>query len=392
MAPLVFLLPIGHDQPVYDRPWLTFGLIGLCTALFFVTATLDASALDEAGSAIGRMDAIAAHDPDARVTFTVEGLPERLDPIVRPLIDTSSSRRSSEGDAALGDAVRDAVAALNRVPTLRWGYRPGHPSVVRAFTSMFLHADFGHLAGNMLFLFVAGGVLECFWRRWAYLALYFGSGIAAVLAHTLADPEGLTPVIGASGAVAGLMGAFLVAHTQTKIRFAIGGLLYIPILHFKGPYAAGQGYLRFGSWMFGTVWIGYKKFDVRAWLVLPLWLALEITYAVMDPSSMVAHWAHVGGFVFGALVALLAKRMLWIAEDAGTSRDVGPFEPLALAPEPARPSRGRSVAALPSMDDLPLPVSRSVPPASSLPSRRPPIEAIELDSLPANDEDDPFER
>jgi len=162
------------------------------------------------------MNAVARTDPDARATFSVDGLPERLDPMLRPLIDTSPTRRPSEGDVALGEAVRDVIAVLHRAPAFRWGYRPGHPNALHAITSMFLHADWSHLSGNMLFLFIAGGVLECFWRRWAYLALYFGSGLAAVVAHTLADPHGLTPVIGASGAVAGLMGAFLVAHTRPR--------------------------------------------------------------------------------------------------------------------------------------------------------------------------------
>ncbi len=391
MAPLVFLLPIGHDQPVYDRPWVTLGLVSICTALFVVTATLDARAMDDLEGAVARLDAVAASHPEARATFSVEDLPERLDGIVQPLVDTSPERRSREGDAELGDALREVIGALNRVPTVRWGYRPARPSVPRAIASMFLHANFAHLAGNMLFLFIAGGVLECFWRRWAYLALYFGSGIAALIAHTLAAPDGLTPVVGASGAVAGLMGAFLVAHTRTKIRFVAGGLLYIPIIHFRGTVASGSGYLRFGSWLFGTVWIGYKRFDLRAWLVLPLWLALEVAYAVLDAGSTVAHWAHVGGFVFGALVALLAKRMLWIAEDAGASRDVGPLEPAPALVASVRPSgRALSIAA-PSMDG-PLPSAPPAAPSASPVSRRPPVDAIELDSLPAPDEDDPFER
>ena len=76
MAPLVFLLPVGHDQPVYDRPWMTLGLIATCTALFVVTATLDASAMSDLDAAVARLDAAAASDPNARATFPVDGLPE----------------------------------------------------------------------------------------------------------------------------------------------------------------------------------------------------------------------------------------------------------------------------------------------------------------------------
>lgn len=390
LLPFLFVLPIGHDQPVYERPWVTIALIAICTALFGLTTFSDASAMDDLDEAVTRMDAIAASHPDARATFSVEDLPEGIDAIVQPLIDTSPTRRSSVGDEEMGDALHDVLDALGRLSTLRWGYRPGRPSVARAATSMFLHADLFHLAGNMLFLFIAGGVLECFWRRWTYLTLYFGSGIAAIVAHTLADPSGLTPVVGASGAIGGLMGAFLVAHNGAKIRYACGAWLHLPI-YFRGDhYGSSKNHIRIGGWLIGTLWIFFRTFAVPAWVVLPAWVGLEIASALTGDAPMVAHWAHLGGFAFGVVLALVAKRMLWIAEDAGESRDVGALE-LEPSRPPARPPRAVSIAS-PTMDDLPLP-SRSMPPMSApvSPSRRP-IEAIELDSLPAAGDDDPYER
>ncbi len=74
----------------------------------------------------------------------------------------------------------------------------------------FVHANLWHLLGNMVFLWLAGAVIECFWDRGPFVGLYFVAGAAAVLAQHLADPDSMVPLVGASGAIAGRLGASLI--------------------------------------------------------------------------------------------------------------------------------------------------------------------------------------
>ena len=374
---MFFYLPIGHDQPFYERPWLTLSLIAACTVMLGITTFMEVRVERELTVAVADMEMVLAEHPGARVSFTIEGLPEDLQPLIAPLIDATPGRHLTEGDLALEASLRRVLSVLNDAPALRFGFRPAHPDVGRAFAHMFVHGGFFHLLGNMLLLWVAGGVLECFWRRWAYVVLYFGSGFAGVLSHALSDPHGLTPVIGASGAVSGLLGAFLVGYPRTKIKIFYAGWFFRPF--------------------FGTT-------DRAAWVVLPLWAGVEILSAVISSGSGVAHWAHVGGFTCGALVALVARQMKWVAEDAGISR-------VAKIVEHEMPQRSPTLVkafARDAIAELPLPephapelvaggseppdAARVVPAPNRPLSGRPAPEAIELSSLPPVRDDDPFQR
>jgi hypothetical protein len=146
---------------------------------------------------------------------------------------------------------------------------------------MFVHGGLVHLLGNMLFLFLTGPFVEDLFGRPVFAALYLLSGGAAVLAHAARDHESLAPLIGASGAVAGVMGAFLVRLAAARIQFLV---VPIPIL-----------------WM-----LRFKVF-LPAFVVLPLWLAQQVIYAHAYPDAGVAFFAHVGGFAFGAAAALVIR-------------------------------------------------------------------------------------
>src|SRR5207253_315943 len=95
---------------------------------------------------------------------------------------------------------------------------------IRAVTSMFVHSGWLHLIGNMLFFFAAGPFLEDVYGRVLFTLLYFLSGFAAIGAHVWQNPGSLAPVVGASGAVAGVLGAFLIRFARSKIQF-----LWLPI-------------------------------------------------------------------------------------------------------------------------------------------------------------------
>lgn len=136
----------------------------------------------------------------------------------------------------------------------------------------------------MWFLWLAGAILEDTWGRLIYPIVYLLAGAAALQFHAWLNPGSVAPTLGASGAVAALMGAFLVRFPKTKIEVALVlGLRSLPNL------ALGRGI----------------RFKAAAYWLLPLWLLMEIfSGALFGSYSGVAHWAHVGGFVFGALAAL----------------------------------------------------------------------------------------
>jgi membrane associated rhomboid family serine protease len=159
----------------------------------------------------------------------------------------------------------------------RYAFVPAHPAAISYLTANFLHGGWLHIIGNMWFLWLAGVILEDTWGRVIYPIFYLLSGTIALMFHGWTDPGSLAATLGASGAVAALMGAFLVRFPQTKIQM---------------------------RWIFGFGLRSYR-FKAKAYWLLPLWLLMEIfSGSIFGASSGVAHWAHVGGFVFGAVGAV----------------------------------------------------------------------------------------
>jgi len=163
----------------------------------------------------------------------------------------------------------------------RWGFIPSQLNLLKMFTSLFIHANFMHVFFNMLFLWLVGCNIEEDWKWKKFIGFYLLSGVVACFFHASFFPGSLTPLVGASGAIAGLMGAFMIQYFKTKIRFA------------------------YFIWLLFKPWIG--MFSVSAGVVLPFWFLLEFFSAQWSAASGTAHWAHVGGFVFGGLVGLGSK-------------------------------------------------------------------------------------
>ncbi|MFP5316759.1 MAG: rhomboid family intramembrane serine protease [Acidimicrobiia bacterium] len=154
---------------------------------------------------------------------------------------------------------------------------PGHVAApVSVLTSMFMHGSLLHLGGNMLFLWIFGNNIEDHMGAVPYVLFYLISGLAAAAAHVMVQPDSTIPVVGASGAVAGVMGAYLVLFPNVPIR-----TLFLFLLIFLRDIAA--------KWLLG------------------FWFLLQF---FTSPDEGVAWVAHVGGFVFGALVALLFRERL----------------------------------------------------------------------------------
>lgn len=145
-------------------------------------------------------------------------------------------------------------------------------------TSMFLHGDLLHLLGNMVFLLVFGRRAENQLERINFLTFYLTAGITACLTHTLMEPDSSVPLIGASGAISGILGAFFVYNPTARITFVLEPIL----IYFL------------------------RRLTIRlpAWIFLPVWFFLQVSMGLKQHGSNVAFCAHVGGFLAGALAAV----------------------------------------------------------------------------------------
>lgn len=228
------MLPLRDENPTRRTAWMTVLLIVANVGVYFLL---------QPGST----------DPTA-TSFTYENAAIPCEVVTgEPLSITEITERS---DCERGDAFPQPFPD-------KGVYR----SVV---VSMFLHGSFMHLAGNMLFLWVFGNNIEDHLGVVRYLLFYLAAGVVATLAHIAIQPDSTIPLIGASGAIAGVMGAYLVWYPRAPVL----ALVFIVLTH------------------------------VPAWLLLGLWF---VTQFQINPNDGVAWMAHVGGFVFGVLFGLLTR-------------------------------------------------------------------------------------
>ncbi len=210
-------IPLHDTTPRYliARPWTTWALIVVCIAMFF---------LQVSGGERGFIG-------------LVYGLG------VIPAVLTG------------GAELAEGLAAADPLVTL--------------LSYQFLHGDFLHLAGNMLYLWVFGDNVEDAMGHLRFLVFYLLCGVLAALAQVAIDPANATPLIGASGAISGVLGAYLVLHPKARVLVPIGFIpLYLP-----------------------------------AWLLLIFWFGFQFLAALGGPAAdNVGWWAHIGGFVAGLVL------------------------------------------------------------------------------------------
>ena len=149
-------------------------------------------------------------------------------------------------------------------------------------TSMFLHGGLMHLAGNMLFLWIFGDNMEDEMGHGRFLGFYLASGVAAALAQYVAAPGSMVPMVGASGAIAGVMGGYLLLFPKARVD-----ILFIFIVFFK-------------------------VIPVPAWIMLGIWFGLQFVNGLGADMNAggVAYWAHAGGFIAGFALTLPLFRRL----------------------------------------------------------------------------------
>jgi len=164
---------------------------------------------------------------------------------------------------------------------------PGR-QVSNVFTSMFLHGSWMHLLGNMWFLWLFGNNIEDSMTRPRFVAFYLLSGIGAALAQVFASPMSEVPMVGASGAISGVMGAYLVLFPRVRVY------TIVPLGFFM------------------------QTFALPAWVMLIYWMVLQIfgglSSIVAEGGGGVAFWAHIGGFVAGVVLVKLFERPHRVAE------------------------------------------------------------------------------
>ena len=150
------------------------------------------------------------------------------------------------------------------------------------FSAMFLHSGIMHLAGNMLYLWIFGNNIEDVLGKTRFLLFYFLCGVIAALCHVSADWESQIPMVGASGAISGILGAYLILFPSAKVKTLIFLGFFITIIR------------------------------IRAWILLVLWIGFQVfsNLAIGSDGGGVAWLAHIGGFLAGMLLILPFKNSL----------------------------------------------------------------------------------
>jgi len=218
--------PYADDNPTHITPVVTIGIIALNTAIFLYQLSLP-------------------QGEDIRFIYAFGMIPAVL----------------------LGDATIDPqIGAV--APELS------------ILTSMFLHGGLMHLFGNMLYLWVFGNNIEESMGHGRFVAFYLLCGLVAAMTQAMIDPDARAPMIGASGAISGVLGAYLVLHPKARVSVLL------------------------------VIIVFFKRLQFSAGLVLLVWIAFQIfSVAVADPEEGgVAWFAHIGGFVAGMVLIPLMKQ------------------------------------------------------------------------------------
>jgi membrane associated rhomboid family serine protease len=249
------VIPVHDENPVRRTPWVTYALVAANVVVLLLTPV-----------SLGTV----AGGPGPAALCRQAAFYDRYAAIPRELMTGRPLRLVPTGQVATGP--RGTGCLLERPP-----YHKSPPLSV--LWSMFLHAGWLHLIGNMLFLVVFGNNVEDRMRKLPFLLFYLACGYAAAYGFAAASPGSTTPLIGASGAIAGILGAYLVLYPRARVWSLVPFLLFLPL-------------------------------RIPAWLVLGLWFLLQWAYSAgitTGGAGSVAYLAHVVGFLVGVLTGLAMR-------------------------------------------------------------------------------------
>jgi membrane associated rhomboid family serine protease len=249
------VIPVRDVNPVHRTPWVTYALIAANIVIFLLTPT-SATEVTGAASLAQICQQQAFYDRYAVIPVElVHNQPLALVPDGRIGVDEQ------------GPGCVLAPPSYHKSPMLS------------AVTSLFLHGSWLHLLGNMLFLWIFGNNIEDRFGRLRYLLFYLACGVVASYGFAFTNADSTEVLIGASGAIAGVLGAYLILYPRARVWSLVPFLFFIPL-------------------------------RLPAWLVLGLWFLLQWVYTAgyaISPAGSVAYLAHVLGFLVGTLVGLLMR-------------------------------------------------------------------------------------
>jgi len=254
------VIPLRDDNPTGTKPVVTLLIIAACVAVFVLVQPRD--------QPIDEEEFLFEHAAIPCEVSHGEPLSNRL------------SREECDGQIFLRGAPPDLQ------------YFPEKNVYLAVLASMFLHGSWLHLLGNMLFLWIFGNNIEDRFGKMGYAVLYLVTGLAAAAAHFATQLGSTVPVVGASGAIAGVMGAYLVFFPHARILTIVPLFIFLQFVY------------------------------LPAFVVLLLWFVMQF---FTNPNAGVAVAAHIGGFVAGAGIALVARPFIGPRRPPPPTPDFGGF-------------------------------------------------------------------
>ena len=224
----MFFFPFSDDNPTTNRPYVCYSLIAICVVIFLWQSSLPTNLSNEAVYNFGVVPAALLGNHESYIS-----------------------------------------------PSLS------------IFTSMFMHGSWMHLIGNMVFLWIFGDNIEDSMGSGKFLIFYFLSGIGAALLQAIIDPSSIIPMIGASGAIAGVLGGYLLLHPKANVNVLMWIIIFISVIR------------------------------VPAFIVLGFWIIGQFFNASFGSEGGVAYFAHIGGFVAGMpLIPFFKKQEILLFQEA----------------------------------------------------------------------------
>ncbi len=243
------MIPLQDDIPSRTTPIVNYAIIALCALAFLAQRT--------------------SGDGGTRIVEQYGLVPLRLsDPDATAVVEQKFAVQTARG--VVIESRRYALA------------EPAVPPWLTLITCMFLHGGWMHFLGNLLFLYIFGDNVEDRLGHVGFALIYLGTGILAGLAHYLAGPESPIPTIGASGAIAGVMGSYLILYPHARVLAVLPLVIIFPTIVLPAP------------------------------IFLGIWFVMQtisgISTAASGASTGVAWWAHIGGFAAGAAIAFALSK------------------------------------------------------------------------------------
>ena len=291
----MLIVPIVEGLNWRRPPPVTIALILLNCAVFFFYQTGDAARETRAikaylGSTLPRLELPAFKERLRETQPTLAPHLDRVDPAILVarmagdegfMRELHAERVVTPQNPAYAQWKEDRTrfeALEGQVSYRRYGFTPADPRPATWITSMFLHGDLMHLAGNMVFLFIVGVAVESALGGFWYVLLYLAGGLAGDALHYLVHPMSTIPTVGASGAISGLMGLFTVVFGLRTVNFFY--------------------------WV--LVFFGFKP--MRGIVVLPIWIGWELLQFMIDRHSSIAYMEHAGGLIGGAILGFFVLK------------------------------------------------------------------------------------